>query len=285
VCDDGLEAVPVEKGDCPAEKEASLLQACNTAPVASLCQGDGLCGDTDLDNCGEADIYLKKVRRCPNDEGIKGFRYSHPGYWATGAVFAGTADSVEDCAKFCDDDDLCVAFSRHQFQRSCYTYTELGQRVLGSPSDAYMKCDDSASDLTIEDELVASESEDDTVDMQMKYGHRNLDPRAVFLNLQSRQSLGPGAWMTMLLASSAGATFSALLCWAWRVRHSADLRISQRAMLIPSFMGDAQGGSNSVTSGFVAAFCADEDSRMWREGRPDEFSHTVRLQASQQDDL
>lgn len=78
--------------------------------------------------------------KCPTDEKVAGYMFSHEGWWP-GYKLEGVTASDEDCAAKCNARQGCVAFSRSFTNPSnCYTYKSAYWPHTGGPNRAYYKC-------------------------------------------------------------------------------------------------------------------------------------------------
>ena len=71
---------------------------------------------------------------CPS---VKGYDFSHEGYFSPGFTSAGSAATVKACGQICTNlGSACVAFSRHSDDEgACFTYTDISTSVSGVAKD------------------------------------------------------------------------------------------------------------------------------------------------------
>jgi len=208
-CDDGFALEPVEPGDCP--DDLANLEPCEEVNAGSLCWGSGACGTSIyLNNCNKSgDVYRKQVLRCPSDQGVSGYRFSHVGFWA-GGVPAGVTDSPVQCGVHCDTVEDCIAFSWQRSDHSCFVHTELRERVLGSPSDSFLRCTEEMLDINMKFDgdsrsQVRQDDADAAVQGTVFRGSGRLGGARAALHF-----LGP--------LGLAGTCALALAAWGWRAR-------------------------------------------------------------------
>lgn len=202
ICEDGFALTPVEHGECPSDLDS--LSPCETVGAGEICAGTGHCGtDTELDNCGEdSDVYVKQALMCPNSQGVQGYRFAHFGYWV-GGRHIGTADSTVQCGIECDRSTECKGFSWQEETHGCFVHEELGNRVLGSPSMAFLRCE-----------------QEEMLNLEVKFsGESRRQPEQTSSVFRGSSPTRTWASHTSFLAPVllAGLSALALAAWSWRM--------------------------------------------------------------------